>query len=149
MKSHRLSVRVMFLQQYLSFLDYIETEIRYSKKLIYEIIKSYTSQNELSYFLRCICNNIQNNLSFNIAWKDAVYKLPDYYGLQPQDKEFISDFGRQLGTTDTQGQVSLCQLNKAFVTSALEIAKNEKSKKSKLYFILGSSFGLCLTVVFL
>lgn len=149
MASHKLLMRVRFLQQYLQFISYLETEIRYSKRIIYEIIKTYNSENEFTVFLNSICANIENSISFDKAWEIAVNDLPNTYGLLNQDKETICDFGKELGNTDMDGQIALCKLNKTLIHATLENAKEEKNKKSKLYFMLGSSFGICLTIMLL
>ncbi len=149
MVSHKLLMRVRFLQQYLQFIIYLETEIRYSKRIIYEIVKSYKSNNEFAAFLNSICTNVEKSLSFDKAWQTAINDLPSTYGLLTQDKEIICDFGRELGNTDIDGQIALCKLNKTLIHATLESAKEEKNKKSKLYFMLGSSFGICLTIMLL
>lgn len=147
MVSHRLLIRVRFLQQYLQFLSYIETEVRFSKRLIYEIIKNYSNENEFGSFLNTVCDNVENSIPLDKAFENAIHKLPACYGLLKQDIEFICEFGRELGGSDTEGQIELCRLNKSLISSALQSAREEKNKKSKLYLMLGSSFGICLTII--
>ena len=61
----------------------------------------------------------------------------------------LYNFGKEIGNTDTDGQISFCNVNKKLISMMLENAKDEKNKKSKLYFMLGSSFGLCVTIMLL
>lgn len=149
MISHRLSVRVRFLQQYLQFVSYVETEIRYSKKILYEIVKNYNNENEFSYFLTDVCMNVESSISFDKSWIKSVHSLPKSYGLLSQDIEMLCNFGKELGNTDIDGQISFCNVNKSLISMMLENAKDEKNKKSKLYFMLGSSLGLCITIMLL
>lgn len=147
--AHRLAVRVKFLQQYLQFINYIETEIRYAQRVLSEITNGYQNNTEFKNFLVVLKENLQSNPSFSEAWQNAVQAIPDSYGLLRQDKDLIREFGKELGSTDVMGQIALCSLNKSLISAVLETAKEEKIKKSKLYFMLGSSFGMCVAIILL
>ena len=147
--SRKLALRVRFLQEYLQFISYIETEIRYARRVLIEIIGKYKNETEFKTFLVAVKANLNSGMSFSEAWRAAVYKIPNSYGLLKHDKELICEFGQKLGTTDVVGQVALCGLNKSLIGSVLDTAKEEKLKKSKLYFMLGSSFGVCLAIILL
>ena len=138
-----------FLQQYLQFINYIETEIRYTQRVLSEIVSEYQSDSELSDFLVALKENLKSNASFSEAWQTTTKAIPDSYGLLRQDKELICEFGKEVGSTDVMGQVALCSLNKSLISAVLETAKEEKIKKSKLYFMLGSSFGMCVAIILL
>lgn len=147
--SRKLSMRVRFLQQYLQFISCIETEIRYSQRVLSEIISEYKNESEFKNFLIEVKENLKLRANFSDAWTESVHKIPDSYGLLKQDKELISEFGQELGSTDVDGQIALCSLNKSLISSILNAAKEEKTKKSKLYFMLGTSFGMCIAVILL
>ena len=147
--SRKLSMRLRFLQQYLQFVSYIETEIRYSQRILSEIINEYKNESEFQFFLTEIKENLKSRASFSKAWTDSVHKIPNSYGLLRQEKELISEFGQELGSTDIDGQIALCNLNRSLINSILDAAKEEKTKKSKLYFMLGTSFGICIAVILL
>ena len=102
--SRKLSVRVRFLQQYLQFVSYIETEIRYSQRILSEFINEYKNESEFKLFLTEIKENLKSRASFSKAWTDSVHKIPNSYGLLSQEKELISEFGQELGSTDIDGQ---------------------------------------------
>ncbi len=147
--SRKLALRVRFLQQYLSFIDYIETEIRYARRALIEVVRGYQNGVEFQAFLTVVYRDLAQKVPFPEAWSKAVRSLPSTYGLLRQDKELIYSFGDNLGATDVDGQIALCQLNKNLVSAALEAAQDEKNKKSKLYLMLGSSFGMCLAIILL
>lgn len=147
--SRKLSMRVRFLQQYLQFISCIETEIRYSQRVLSEIISEYKNESEFKNFLIEVKENLKLRANFSDAWTESVHKIPNSYGLLKQDKELISEFGQELGSTDVDGQIALCSLNKSLISSILNAAKEEKTKKSKLYFMLGTSFGMCIAVILL
>lgn len=142
-------MRARFLQQFLQLVSYIETEIRYSRRVLSEIIRGYQTEGELQVFLSAVCELLDEKISFGQAWRDALERLPSSYGLLRQDKELICAFGGELGASDVDGQIALCRLNKNLISAALEQALEEKLRKSKLYFMLGSSAGLCLAIVLL
>lgn len=112
-----------------------------------EIIEDYNSSQELKNFLASVKENMQSEMSFSNAWQDAVCKIPNSYGLLRQDKELIYAFGNELGSTDVDGQIALCRLNQNLINSILNVAKEEKNKKSKLYFMLGTSLGICIAII--
>lgn len=148
--SHKFAVRVRFLQQYLQFISYIKTEIRYSQRVLSEIISKYiVTEVEFEHFLTSVKANLRSEASFADAWQKALCKIPSAYGLLKQERELICEFGNKLGVTDVDGQIALCELNKSLINSILNTAKDEKSKKSRLYFMLGSSFGICLAIILL
>lgn len=149
MISRKLSIRVRFLQQYLQFVSYIETEIRYAHRVLSEIVSGYKNETEFNNFLTQLRENLKLKPDFSAVWQEAVHKIPNSYGLLTQDKEIINTLGKELGTTDVEGQIALCDLNKGLVSALLEGAKEEKQRKSKLYFMLSSSFGLCAAIVLL
>lgn len=137
------------MQQYLQFISCIETEIRYSQRVLSEIISEYKNESEFKNFLIEVKENLKLRANFSDAWTESVHKIPNSYGLLKQDKELISEFGQELGSTDVDGQIALCSLNKSLISSILNAAKEEKTKKSKLYFMLGTSFGMCIAVILL
>ena len=130
-------------------MSYIETEIRYSRRVLSELIRSYQTEGELKVFLSAVCELLDEKISFGQAWRAALEGLPSSYGLLRQDKELVCAFGGELGASDVDGQIALCRLNKNLISAALEQALEEKLRKSKLYFMLGSSAGLCLAIVLL
>ena len=130
-------------------MSYIETEIRYSRRVLSELTRSYQTEGELKVFLSAVCELLDEKISFGQAWRAALEGLPSSYGLLRQDKELVCAFGGELGGSDVDGQIALCRLNKNLISAALEQALEEKLRKSKLYFMLGSSAGLCLAIVLL
>ncbi len=138
------------MQQYLQFISYINTEIRYTQRVLSEIINSYSdTKSEISGFLSQMRGNLKLEESFAKAWKKAVESSAGAYGLRKPEKELISNFGEELGTTDVRGQISLCEMNQKLIETALEAAKEEKEKKSKLYLMLGSLAGISIAIILL
>lgn len=144
--SHRLSKRVQFLEQFLQFISCIETEIRYSSSLIIEIIGAYKVDGELGQLIQKFYEILETHKEINKSWEAAVKNTYLNFGLKHRDAEIVTDFINKLGTNDTEGQMKHCQLNSKLIAECLKNAKEEKQKKSKLYFMMHASAGLCLAL---
>lgn len=147
--SHRLSLRVEFLRKLLSFIKYIETEIRFSASLLYELIKKYKTTGNMKKFIDECCFNMEKGLSVSRSWEAALLKTSKENGLQSSDVEIIHSFGKTLGQNDMQGQMAYCNLTSELLSSCLSAAKENEEKKSKLYFILCVFSGLSIVLLFL
>lgn len=93
--------------------------------------------------------NLKSEKSFAKAWQEAVESSADTYGLRKSEKDLISKFGVGLGSTDVRGQISLYEMNQKLIVAALEVAKEEKEKRSKLYLMLGVSAGVSIAIILL
>ena len=144
--SHKLSKRVLFLEQFLRFISYVETEIRYSSSLVIEIIKSYKPEKELGWVLEEFCRVFAINGDINTAWTAAFKNTYRTFGLSKIEAETVTSFVHNLGSNDIEGQMKHCRLNCDLITGYLKNAKDEKQNKSKLYFMIYASAGLCLTL---
>lgn len=147
--SHKLTLRVEFLRKYLSFTKYIETEIRFSADLIYELIKKYKATGIMERFISEICFNMEKGNSVSNSWELALLKISKNSGLHSGDIEVIHSFGKNLGQNDIQGQMAYCNLTSDLISSCLNAAKENKVKKGKLYFMLCFFSGLCIVLLFL
>ena len=70
-------------------------------------------------------------------------------GLSTAGGYSFAAFGSQLGTTDLNGQISLCQLYVRLFEERLIQAREWKSKYAKLYLSLGVLGGLLAWILFL
>ena len=147
--SHKLSLRVEFLRKYLSFIKYIETEIKYSADLIYDLMKKYKTTGTMKKFIDECCYNMENSMSVSGAWNLALKKISGDSGLCSNDIEIINSFGENLGKNDINGQISHCNLTSELIGSCLTSAKDNKARKSKLYFMLCLFSGFCIVLFFL
>ncbi|MDQ5983676.1 MAG: hypothetical protein RUMPE_00700 [Eubacteriales bacterium SKADARSKE-1] len=147
--SHRLSLRVEFLRKYLNFIKYIETEIRYSADLIYDLVKKYKATGIMKKFVDECCCNMEKGIPVSSAWNLALKKISADSGLYSDDIEIIHSFGENLGKNDIEGQIAHCNLTSELIGSCLICAKDNKSRKSKLYFMLCLFSGLCIILLFL
>ncbi len=147
--SHRFSLRVEFLKSYLHFIKYAETEIRYSKSVVCEIINQCQIKGVFSSFLNeckmylLSCNPVDK------AWENALSKVSYNFGLTKNDVSMINNFGINLGKCDAEGQIAYCKLAADLANLHLRESIEEKEKKSKLYFMLCLFFGLSFILLVL
>lgn len=141
-KSKQLSNRVEFLEYYMRLLSYIETQIRYSSDCLFNLLTNYETNEKLSFIKRCLYK-VDNGISFPKAWCEEVQNISKEIGLKCEDINLIEDFGKGLGISDIEGQVSHCELHKSLIFEKLSDARIQKQKKYKLYQMLGVCSGIC------
>ena len=143
-KSHALSMRVKFLEEFLNFITYMETQIRFCSDSLYKIVSRFDIENTSLSFLKYCCNE---DKPFNVLWEESLKHIPSDTGLQDSDLKIISELGSGLGTSDVDGQIAHCEIYKSHINSRLCDAKDERNKKGKLYQMLGICAGLTVALL--
>ena len=136
--AQKFNCRIDFLRQYLQFIAYIETKVRYSCESVYELIQGYHAQDNFLLFLTDVRKNVEKYKDFDVSFNMAVKNLSGNYGLKKEDVAIIKDFGDNFGKSDVEGQINFCELQRNLVSTSLSSARDEKEKKAKLYFMLWS-----------
>jgi stage III sporulation protein AB len=147
--SNRLILRKRFLEQYLQFLNFLETQIIYSMDTPARILNKYKGSKEFEMFSSHCKKNLLKHELFSESWKKGLEQIKKEFGLTSADFDLINDFGQKLGTSDIEGQISHCELHKKLITNNFEEAAQEKKQKERLYITLGLAFGASLALVFL
>ncbi len=80
-------------------------------------------------------------------WASLIDSIPKSSGLSKADREVLKGFGRNLGVTDTEGQLNNCELYSGLVLERIKISKEEEASKSRLYRVLGFSLGFAITLL--
>jgi len=70
-------------------------------------------------------------------------------GINTQDMELITQFGRELGKSDLQTQLAHCESYHSIMSRRAASALTDRENKSKLYTTLGIVAGLGLAILFL
>lgn len=141
-ESRKLSQRVEFLETFSQFLVTAQAKIRYSGVPVAKLVSDCSDM--LPFLKRC-AESLKEGQKFPQAWKNAVIGQPD----TKKDEEFLLDFGRGLGITDTTGQLNHCSLFVKLTEARLKIAREDKEKKGRLYCLLGVCAGLALALILL
>lgn len=144
MESHKLSLRVQLLEQFLRFLTEAETEIRYASPAVAEVIARH--KNGLSFLGICEQKMRQGEV-FQTAWNTALECGTQENGLHQEDVFLLRDFGQEFGTSDVEGQLAHFRLYKELTHSRLQTAREEKKQKGKLFQMLGIFSGLCAALL--
>ena len=121
------------------FLTAAQTEIRYSAADVAEIVQRHGSGLA---FLRQCAQHCREGEDFHTAWREGVRAGTKGTGLTEKDILLLRDFGEGFGASDVEGQLSHCRMYTELLADRLEHARDEKSRKGKLYLILGSFSGV-------
>jgi stage III sporulation protein AB len=150
MKSASLAKRVRELEAFLSALSLISTEIRYFASPTDDIIAKLDSANEYKQLhVFGVCKeNLENTRDFAKVWADALEKSKPYLSLDKGDFESLIWFGSMFGTTDMQGQIANCERYCGLLQQRLDSARDDKSKRGRMYTSLGVLAGVFFAVIF-
>ena len=144
--SKRYTLRVKELKDFNNALNIIESKIKFTYEPLPEIFLQTSrllSENISKIFIRASKN--MKELSAEEAWNKSIEKSNTY--LNKEDIENIKNFGKMLGKTDKEGQVSHLELSRTFIEIQIEKARKEEEKNSKLYKTLGVVCGLALVII--
>lgn len=144
--SKRYTLRLNELKDFKNALCIIESKIRFTYEPLPEIFlqtSKLLSENISKIFIRASQN--MKELSAEEAWNKSIEKSNTY--LNKEDIENIKSFGKMLGKTDKEGQISHLELTKTFIDIQIEKARKEEEKNSKLYKTLGVVCGLALVII--
>lgn len=144
MESHKLAQRVEQLEGFLRFLTAAQTEIRYSAVDVAQIVQRHGSGLG---FLRKCAQCCRDGWDFQSAWEEGLRSGAKGTGLTEKDLSILRRFGAGFGASDLEGQLSHCDLYAQLVNNSLESAREDKNRKGKLYFMLGSFSGVTVALL--
>ena len=124
----------------------LETKLKYTYDLLPEIFL------EIAKGLKQNIRELFENASLQMrkksakeAWIQAIELSKT--SMNKEDLEVLKGFGKLLGKTDMEGQVSQIELTNQFVDTQIKKAEKELEKNEKLYKTLGTVFGLALVIL--
>lgn len=91
----------------------------------------------------------QDNENIADSWNRFVASVPVSAGLTRSDREVLCGFGKNLGITDTEGQINNCELYITLTKERLRVSRSEEISKCRLYRVLGFSLGSAVTLMML
>ena len=137
-ESRKLSEREKQLEGFLRFLTAAQAEIRYSSLPVGELIFSHRRS---ALVLEACAQLMEQGEPFQQAWRQASQTGGR------QDVSFFRAFGRELGTTDMEGQMSHLKLYRELTAARLREASADREKKGRLYRQLGIFGGIAVALV--
>ena len=144
--SKKYILRVKELKDFKNALNIVESKIKFTYEPLPEIFiqtSNLLSKNISEIFMQASKN--MKNMNAEKAWNRSLENSTT--NLNKEDIENIRNFGKMLGKTDKEGQVSQLELTKTFIEMQIEKAKVEEDKNAKLYRTLGAVVGLAFVII--
>lgn len=144
--SKKYSLRLKELKDIKNALNIIESKIKFTYEPLPDIFiqtSKMLSKNISEIFIQA-----SHNMKINAAeeaWNKSIEIVTT--NLNAEDIENIKSFGKMLGKTDKEGQLSRIELTKTFIEMQIEKAKNEEQKNAKMYKTLGAIGGLAFVII--
>ena len=144
--SKKYTLRLKELKDFKNALNIIENKIKFTYEPIQDIFmqtSKMVSNNISQIFVQATHNMKIDNAEE--AWEKSIESVTT--NLNIEDIENIKNFGKMLGKTDKEGQLSRIELTKTFVEMQIEKAKIEEQKNAKMYKTLGAIIGLAFVII--
>ena len=144
--SKRYTLRLMELKEFKNGLNIVESKIKFTYEPLPDIFlqTSKMLSNNISQIFVQASNNMKTD-NAEEAWDRSIKTSTT--NLNIEDIENIKNFGKMLGKTDKEGQLSRIELTKTFVEMQIEKAKIEAQKNAKMYKTLGAIIGLAFVII--
>ena len=147
--SQKLSEKLQFLEECIEFMMIVETEIRYTRLYIPEIICKYEGEKSFRLCLKICLDYIKSGLELPSAWTKAFLSKKYAPLINDEQRRIIIDFGCGLGTNDIDGQTAHCRYYQELIKPQVKSAFEDKRVKSRLYVILGTCLGIAVELLLL
>ena len=144
--SSALKIRLVNLKKINFLIDEIIIHLRYKASTVYEITDCLARNERFSDFNFLNRITSDNNIPFQQNWSNAIKAQPPS-SLRASDLEILADIGKNLGTSDIEGQLSMLSLQRAELETLIASAEKECEKKSKLYRSFGVLAGAFISVM--
>ena len=144
--SKKYYYRLQELEEFKNALNIFKSKIKFTYEPISEIfseIINNTNKNVGKVF-NLAKDNLENS-SAQEAWINAV-KLSEN-NLTDEDKKVLQMFGKLLGQTDVEGQISQIDITQEMLDKQVQEALTLKQKNEKLYNKLGATIGLAIVIL--
>ena len=144
--SKRYVLRLEELKDFKNALNIIENKIKFTYETLPEIFTQTSkllSENISKIFIDTA--SYMKDFDAEEAWEMATKESSTY--LNKDDIQNIKNFGKMLGKTDKEGQISHIELTKTFIDIQIEKAQKEEEKNSKMYKTLGAIVGLAIVII--
>ncbi len=142
--------RVQNLRQFLSFIQLLESEIQFARTTLPEVISKHIPQFSglTKQFLITLDAHLEDGggHDFSSVWEQGIHHL-GASGFPNQVLMDLRDVGRILGQSDVTEQLKHLQLCSIRLQQALEEAKKEQDRQTKLWRYLGFSAGLLIVLL--
>lgn len=120
--------------------------IRYRRLNVYDLAVELKSSESLSHltFLKNLPEKYVQGENFHSLWQIQVEKQNE---LQNEERKLLSDFGRILGASDAQGQLTSIESLEAELQQLEKKRSDCYLQKGKLYRSVGVLFGVMIGIL--
>lgn len=91
--------------------------------------------------------SLDSELPYDKAFEYCVKNISKEFALTEADKKLLTEFGSKLGDTDVSGQIAHTELYAQLFRERLTELKEQEISKTKLYRVLGFSFGCAISLL--
>ncbi|MDR0917784.1 MAG: stage III sporulation protein AB [Oscillospiraceae bacterium] len=128
--------RLEYLKKIHKMLFEIKGMIQFRELKIYEIFSRLDYELEFIHF--------KQNGNFFDNWEESVNKDKNLY---TKEKTLLLQFGRELGTTDTAGQIAIINLYLQYFKTLIDEMSLDIAKKTKSYRAMGIFFASIIFII--
>lgn len=141
--SDRLSQRCAVISAYISLFRNMTAYVTYNGYKLDEMLKAQckTSRCYISDKLIAVCESGGN---ISEEW-DACVNTSGC--LKAEERNILSELGRNIGKSNTEGETAVLALAQTRLESVLESASEEKKRKGRLYRTLGIMLGAAVGIM--
>lgn len=144
-KSKSYEIREEELKKLKNAFNFFRSKIEFTYEPVKEIfmqISKVIYEDKSNVFYKCAFYLEEETAQ--ISWNKAIEECND---IKKEDKEVLKIFGKLLGKTDKNGQISEIELTQNFLDKQIQKAELEKNKNSKLYKSLGTLLGIGIVII--
>ncbi|HHU60423.1 MAG: stage III sporulation protein AB [Bacillota bacterium] len=142
--------RVYNLRQLISFIQILESEIHFARTTLPDIISIQKNEYSgvIAEFLRILDDALQNEEGeeFSKVWAHGIINLGEE-GFPSQVLGDMQELGRVLGINDVSEQTKHIKKTLIRLEQALQEAKSEQEKHTRLWQYMGFSAGLLIVLL--
>ena len=139
-------LKINFFTQYIELVTFIKNSILCYSNPLKTILLSYKAKNPLKKYTDD-CISLLSKNTFAEAWEQSFEGNQNCVNLSAEEKNLITGFGRQLGTSDNISQARYCEQQIEMIKPYLKRAVHEKNEKGRLPIVLGTSMGIMAAIL--
>lgn len=151
LKSNKVRDREYILREMVTFLGFVENEIKYMMTILPNAYES--ARQKLNTDLKSAIGKIVvDMLSFEnteFANQSIVENISSVQGLSDYDKNVFISTLKNLGSSDVDGQINIIENSKSILENQIVEASEYKLKNSKMYKTMGVITGIMLVIIFI
>ena len=144
--SIKLKNHISILEKTLLMLEDMKIQLNYLNVPIYDLLTNLNDKEYLKelFYLKECCRNLEQGIDFPSAWKNSIESTFHLY--KTEEKERLLQLGLNLGTSSTENQLNILNLQIVYFAEFLDNAKIKSKKYGSTITALGVLFG-CMVFI--